>query len=172
MTIRLATRNDLNLIEYIIKDSIPDNSNNYNKSQLEKISEPDYKILNHMIKTPETELYILMKENKHTGFLSINMEHSIISGLYIRSGCKHNGFGTRLLKFAEKRSREYHSGVVVYSSLDAVNFYNKRSYETLGLIDAESDCESIPLKIMKKQFDDSFEVPRVCKQKLENTSSK
>lgn len=169
MTIRLATRHDLNIIEYIIKNSISDNSNNYNKSQLKRISEPDYRILKDMIKRPETELYLLIKENKHIGFLSLNMEYSIISGLYIRSGYKEDGRGTKLLNFAEKRSQEYHSGIIVYSSLDAVDFYNKKNYESLGLVDNESDCKSLPMKIMKKKFDDSFEIPEICERQLENT---
>lgn len=169
MRIRLATRHDLNIIEYIIKNSISNHSDNYDKSQLEKISEPNYRILQDMIKRPESELYLLIKENKHIGFLSINMEYSIISGLYVRSGYKGNGFGTQLLNFAEKRSQEYHSGIIVYSSLDAVNFYDKKNYTCLGLVDDKSESESVPMKIMKKQFNNSFEIPRICEKQLEDT---
>lgn len=170
MELEIRKSKNLEKIKSIIHDSIRTSSKeHYTKEQIECLSDPDERLLNDMISDSETVTYLMYLDDVHIGFGSLNTEHSLITGLYILSEYKNNGYGTKLLSYIENESKKHNiKGLTVYSSLESVGFYEKNGYVEIDTVTYDMNGIDVPMCAMMKKFQEDYQIPTVVDRKLNN----
>ena len=86
------------------------------------------------------EMYVYDSDGVIAGTISLG--GNTIYGFFVAPDRQHEGIGTELLKWAEKRAREKGKRTLqVGASITALNFYRKHGYKTIRQEHDTSHCD-------------------------------
>lgn len=150
---------DIDRLQEILENSTENRAkSHYNNDEISKLTKNAKNEFENMILYAENNIYKAVKDGNILGFGGVNMKYNVINCLYVSPEYTDNGVGSMIIEHIEQKAQKNgYSGLIVFSSLNAVDFYKKKGYKKVHNIKGECDIisEDIEHIMMVKKFGSS-----------------
>lgn len=157
MQIVEAHQSDVPRLQEILESAIEYSAREYyTEDEIASLTHSYTSVYSTMILTVGSEVLVAKDGDEITGFGAVELDFSVIESLFVSPQNMGEGIGSSILSVMEERLKSVGKrGVCVFSSLNAVEFYENNGYERHSerMIDAP-DGSQVPAVFMWKDFDD------------------